>query len=143
MRIISSACICPSCRHAFTAYLADVQNPERDELAPDKRALLCNICERSFVNRLFLAMAEEMCPNGQLPTLLLRLSAMCKEARRAREPGQEAEVGSGSPSGVPGRMQGMLDGDRDTDVSHGVSEHVESPHETLRGPTVLPTELPE
>ena len=143
MRVIQWPCICPVCRFDFTAYLADTQNPERDEVAHDRRALLCNVCERTFVNRLFAAMAEEMCPDGQLPTLLLRLSAMCKEARRAREPRPEAEVGSGPSSGFPGGVQGLPHGDRDTEVPQRIPGHVDPAHEALRGPTVLSAQQPE
>ena len=143
MKIISWACVCPVCRYCFTAYLADVQNPERDEIAHDKRTLLCNVCERRFINRLYRAMIDEVTPDGPVSLERLCLSAMCTEAHRAREPRPEAEVGSGPPCGLPRGVQGLSPGDRDTDVPQCVSGVHEEAGETLRGATVLPADESE
>ncbi len=143
MKIIVWPCVCPVCRVAFSAYLADVFNPQRDEIAHDKRALLCNVCERKFLNLLYSSMERECGGLDGLASRLVSLSALRSEAQRAGEPGSQATVGTGEPSGLFDRVQGMHNGNRDEGVSSSVRGVLEAPESTLRGPTVLPTELPE
>lgn len=138
MKIIVWACICPVCRCPFSAYLVDCQNPQRDEIAHDKRSLLCNVCEQAFVSALYHALHKEGVDSRGLALSCLNLSALRKEAQRAGEPGKEASVGTDKPCGLFGHMHGMQNQGRDKGIPHRVSGVLESPHETLRGPTVLP-----
>lgn len=143
MKILAWACICPVCREPFTAYLAECEDYQRDEVAHDRRALLCNVCERLFLSQLYSAIAEDVTRDGLLSTLRLRMSALRDEAQRAGEPGHEAQAGIGQPSGIRCDVQGLPLRDRDTMLSHRVSAAMDPAHETLRGPTVLPTDAPE
>lgn len=138
MRILSQRCICPVCRQHFTAFLAECENPQRDEVDRSQRALLCVVCERAFINSLYHAMRHDGAANGEFPISGVRLSALCPEAQGAGESGQSAQVGTDNPRGLSAGLQGMSDSDRNTAVSHRVSEHVDATPETLRGATLLP-----
>jgi hypothetical protein len=143
MKIVIWPCMCPVCRTAFSAYLADCINPQRDEVAHDKRSLLCNVCEQAFVAALFHALREEGVDSRGLALSRLSLSALRKEAQRAGESGKEATIGTGEPGSLFSGVHGLHDKGCDTDVSHGVPGVLDSPNETLRGSTVLPADTPE
>lgn len=138
MRIISQRCICPVCRDHFTAFLADTENPQLDEVDPSQRSLLCVVCERNFINSLYRDIFTELHNRGELPIERLRLSALLQEAQRAGESRSPTEIGTDQPGRVPAGLQGMSDGNGNTEVSHGVSGHLDPADETLRGPTLLP-----
>lgn len=131
MKILGHACICPMCRFAFTAYLADQYNPPVDEVAHDKRSLLCNVCDRAFLNTLFRVVQQEILSHGGLALDSLRLSALQQEAQRAGEPGQEAQAGTGETSSVSSGVQGLSHTDRDTLFQDRVPNPVGAPPDTL------------
>lgn len=125
MKIIAWACVCPVCRFTFTAYLSDRWQPRRDEVAHDKRRLLCNVCDRAFLNTLHDILGEGVTKHGRSSLHELCLSAMQQEAHRTSEPGTQATAGTDNPHSVPDGMQGVSYPDRDEVFSDRVSGPME------------------
>lgn len=143
MKMTAWQCICPVCTYHFSAFMADCINPRRDVTDPSKRSLLCSNCERAFILALYAALQAEGVDSRGLALSCLNLSALPRKTQRAGESGREATIGTDQPSGLFSGLQGMHPQDRDEGVSRGVSSVMDAPHETLRGPTVLPAEPPE
>lgn len=138
MRILSQRCICPACRQHFSAFLADCEHPQRDEVDPSQRALLCVMCERAFINSLYEAMRKELNLHGELSAFNLRVSALLQEAQRPGEPGPSAPAGTDQARRVSSHMQGVSDRDFFSEVSECIPKHVESTAEEVRESTVFP-----
>lgn len=143
MKIHAWQCVCPICHHQFVAYLSDAWTPSPDEDSPGRRRLLCNVCDRAFLNTLFAVFGDEVRRHGPISFSELCLSAMQQEARRAGEPGPEAQAGTGEARRVSDGVQGVSHKPRDAAFQDRVSGPLGTSPETLRGETVLPSKRPE
>lgn len=142
MRIYQWACICPMCRVEFTAFTGDEVPPERDEVAYDKKSLLCNLCEHRFVNVLFQEIAGIMRTNDGMAYLEMRLPKMPATAPVAGEPASASPVVADQPTAFFARMRSLSSGQVAGGSEGGVSSRVDPPGEALRGPSHLPPEQP-
>lgn len=104
MKVYQYSCICPICRVDFTAFLIDRLIPPQDEIAHDRKSLLCDQCERRFVNAVFRSfITAGVFPNG-VPIDPVRLSALLRETHGSNKPVQAAADGTGEAARVLGEV---------------------------------------
>lgn len=139
MRINQWPCICPKCRHHFTAFMLDSDPPPVDEINPGCKSLLCNICEHRFTNFLYRERFGRESRDG-VPSDPMHLPPLCEDAHSGSEPGTAAEVGTNNPARVSGRMHALPTRPEPTGSEERIQSRMDAAGEALRGPTALPAE---
>lgn len=142
MKIISHPFICPCCRLPGTAFLADCHKPPHDEIAPDKKSLLCNECERWFVNVLFQMVGKEVRGTYGMETLRRSVSALCPKAQSTGEPGPTAADSTGDPGRVPDEVPGLSPEQQHGNLPNVVLDSPTDAHPPMRGQALFPSDGP-
>lgn len=104
MKVFQYQCVCPMCRVDFTAFCIDRLTPPADEVAYDRKSLLCDICERRWVNALFRSFKREGGFPGGITIDPVRLSAMLDATHGSDQHGSAAASVPNAADGLSGSL---------------------------------------